>query len=416
MNGTTYKEGLTVGLPTSTFLPSLGGVEVGLHRIATGLIERGCNPVIFTASQHISRCQEIGWSLPYPVVPFPNKVFGILRRWPALGFLLLDRFFETQRQRWSIDVWHGTMGFPIGVALSHFASTKPNIPHLIRCCGEDIQIQQDIGYGLRLDPKIDNLVQTWLPKAQSMVAITESVADEYQAIGISDTNIARIPNGVDTERFQSGPNQEQVRSQHNIPIDSPMVLTVGRNHPKKNYRSLINIAVQVRKRERYCCFVVVGRDASALQTEISDAGVADMFRLLESFGEDNLAGQNLPSLPVQSLVDIYRAADVFLFPSLIETFGIVIVEAMAAGLPVITSDAPGCRDIIRHGRDGIMVDPLDVNKITSSLIDVLDSPRLSQELSDRSKARANDFDWNSVIDRYMEHYRSLIDAYPRCHD
>ena len=399
---------LTVALPTSTFLPSLGGVEVGLHRIASGLLDMGCQPIIFTDPGHINACKAKGMILPYPLIPFPKRIFGILYRCPALGFYILDRFFAYYHKKLSIDIWHGTMGYPSGIALAHFASNRSNIPHLIRCCGEDIQIQDSIGYGLRLDKKIDMLVREWLPKSQSLVAITESVAEEYRALGISEKKIKFIPNGVDIHRFSLGQPREQTRQLLNIPLDYPMILSVGRNHPKKNYDILIHVAVELQKRGKKCCFVIVGLNATSLKPLANQYGVEEMFRLFEPLDDGAVHQEALLKLPSQNLINVYRAADIFLFPSLIETFGIVIVEAMAAGLPVIAGDSPGCRDVIRNGRDGLIVNPLDTNKIADAVEEILESSELQKLLSQRSNERAKDFDWSCVISKYLNHYKSLI--------
>ena len=73
------------------------------------------------------------------------------------------------------------------------------------------------------------------------------------------------------------------------------------------------------------------------------------------------------ALPVDSLIEAYKAADIFAFPSFIETFGIAIVEAMAAGLPVIVGDSDGSRDIIENGEWGLMFNPKDANDLADKI-------------------------------------------------
>ena len=72
------------------------------------------------------------------------------------------------------------MGYPTGVALVHFARRRPGLAYLIRCAGEDIQRLPQIGYGARLDPAIDQIVRRLLPKSRMLVAISDTVAEEYQ--------------------------------------------------------------------------------------------------------------------------------------------------------------------------------------------------------------------------------------------
>ena len=176
----------TIALPISSFLPNLGGAEVGLHNIAGKLVDRGHRPVVMAPAPHAVRLVHEGWRLPYPVEAMPPKAWSLLRRAPWLGFWLLDRFFSAMQSRHGFDVWHCTMGYPTGVALIHFAQRRPDIRYVIRCAGEDIQRDPDIGYGARLDPKVDSLVRSYLPRAQMLTAISDSVADEYRALGVDD--------------------------------------------------------------------------------------------------------------------------------------------------------------------------------------------------------------------------------------
>ena len=146
--------GLNIGLPTSTFLPSLGGVEVGLHNIAIRLLKKGHNPIII-APYSQARILKEKWNLPYKVISFPPKVFTIINRWPNIGFFILDIFFLWFKKRNKIDVWHVTVGYPTGVAFAHFSQRSNKEPYLIRCAGEDIQLMPEINYGFRLNKKID---------------------------------------------------------------------------------------------------------------------------------------------------------------------------------------------------------------------------------------------------------------------
>jgi glycosyltransferase involved in cell wall biosynthesis len=95
-------------------------------------------------------------------------------------------------------------------------------------------------------------------------------------------------------------------------------------------------------------------------------------------------------------------------PSITETFGIVLVEAMAAGLPVITTDAPGCRDIIRKGKDGVMIPAQNPGALAGAMVRLTEDRDLLTNLSRKSLSRAEDFGWDSVVNRYEALYFDLI--------
>ena len=116
----------------------------------------------------------------------------------------------------------------------------------------------------------------------------------------------------------------------------------------------------------------------------------------------------MPQLPAPALVELYKASDAFVLPALIETFGIVLIEAMAAGLPVVTTDAPGCRDVIREGRDGMMVPHGDTDALARAMERLLNEPSLRHDYAARAAARAAEFDWDSVVGRYVALYERLV--------
>lgn len=398
---------LNVALPISSFLPDLGGMEVGLHNIALRLVDRGMRPVVIAPAPQVERLKQMGWELPYPVHAYPRRLFSLLHRVPSIGFALSDAYFGHLQRRYNFDVWHATMGYPIGVALSHFSQKRGGIPHLIRCAGDDIQREPEIGYGMRLDPRIDKLVREHLPKAQKLVAISESVADEYRALGVTEDKIAHVPNGVDLSRFVGELDRGAVRTKLGLDKDTFLFVAVGRNHPKKNYKTLIKAAAKLaHMTDRAFQVAIIGRGARDLSGEVS-AAMSPPVYLFDEIGTEPSGGA-VPDVPGNGLVELYKSADAFAFPSLTETFGIVIAEAMAAGLPVITSDAPGCRDLVRGGRDGIMVPPLDDTALAESMLKVLSDEQLRSDLSEKSLKRAKDFSWDSVVDRYVGLYQQLV--------
>ncbi len=399
-------ETLTIGMPTSSFLPSIGGAEVGLHNIATRLIARGHQPVIMMPAPHFRALKKVSWDLPYPVVAFPPKIWGVLLRWPSVGFHVLDSAFARVDRRHHIDVWHGTIGYPVGVALAHYGS-KYGRPHLVRCAGEDIQVNADIAYGMRLDTRVDALVRHWLPKADRLVAITKSVADEYRDLGVNDDRIAPIPNGVDPGRFNTSPDRSAVRKAYGIAPGDFLFLCVGRNHAKKNFPALIEAFARIDRPNAQVA--IVGQGAEKLADLSRTLGIDDRVHLIETVYGGGVSKERL-NLPSDGLVALYRSADAFAFPSSLETFGIVLVEAMAAGLPIITTDAPGCRDVVRTDIDGLTVAPNDIDALAVAMRRIHDDAELRARLTAAGHARVADFSWDAVTDSYISLYRELIAA------
>lgn len=402
---------LTVGLATSSFLPAQGGAEIGLHNIALQLLEKGHQPIVISGFTHARALQKGGWKIPYKLVSYPPRLLTWLTSRPSLGAYGLRWFHGLVQRRYGIDVWHATFGYPIGVAVIEFCKPR-KIAHLVRCVGEDIQIKPEIGYGMRLNPRIDAEVRRWLPKAQRLIAITESVVEEYRSLGVIEERIARIPNGIDLQRFKAHTPKSNMRAHLGISPSTCIFLALGRQHPKKNFAQLIEAAASLRSRSRTPFAVIIaGRGVTALSPVVSKEGVGDIVHLCEpDAGAGGCAGVRQIKLPSDEILDYYAVADMFVMPSLIETFGIVTIEAMASGLPVIAANSPGSRDIIRGSRDGVLYDG-SLDSLTRAMADWLDNKSSRSAYATKSRVRAEDFNWANIVDLYVEEYSQLIKEY-----
>jgi phosphatidylinositol alpha-mannosyltransferase len=104
-----------------------------------------------------------------------------------------------------------------------------------------------------------------------------------------------------------------------------------------------------------------------------------------------------------------RAADVFCAPSLRgESFGVVLLEAMAASTPVVASDLPGYANVARAGRDALLVPPGDARALSAALQQVLADPACADELVASGEQRANQFSMEHLAERYVELYASIV--------
>jgi phosphatidylinositol alpha-mannosyltransferase len=117
----------------------------------------------------------------------------------------------------------------------------------------------------------------------------------------------------------------------------------------------------------------------------------------------------LGAVPNDDLPPYHAAADAFVAPALgQESFGIVLVEAMAAGVPVVASDIPGYREVVRDGIDGLLVPPRDPNALAVALRRVLQEPELSSDLARGGRERAREFSWDVVAPRIEAIYERVI--------
>ncbi|MFL2555936.1 MAG: glycosyltransferase family 4 protein [Gammaproteobacteria bacterium] len=401
------KKNLIVAMPIGSFLPAQGGAEVGLHNIALRLIEKGHRPIIITSYTHYKLLKKKKWILPYKVISLPPGASSFLELNQKLGFFIYDTYFKYVQWRFEIDIWHVTIGYPLGVAMTHYAKNN-KVKYLIRCVGEDIQSIPNINYGMRLNKKKNDIINYYLPKSKNLVAISDSVASEYIKLKIPESSIKYIPNGVDIERFSKKINRKKIREKYEIHNDTFLFLSVSRNHPKKGFEVLLKSIVLLKKVISSNFKVLfVGKNVSLLKYKVNELGINENVILHDEVKiENNIGNANL-QFPSSSLVDIYKMSDCFVLPSLIETFGIVLIEAMASGLPIITTNAQGCRDIIRNGKDGIMVDTNDAVGLSQAM-QLMMSSKIKDKYSSLSYARVLSFSWDNVVEKYIKLYSEIL--------
>ncbi len=251
------------------------------------------------------------------------------------------------------------------------------------------------------------MVRQWLPIANALVAISETVVKEYELLNIESSKIVHIPNGVDIDRFSAPADKNGIRNIFNIDSDDFVILTVGRYHPKKNFESIIQIAKILKDKADFNFkFIIAGYGNECLNDIINKELLSDVVKIIPNAS----GGLNFNELPDNHLISLYRLSDIFLFPSFIETFGIVLIEAMAAKLPVITSDRPGCIDIVDYGKYGRVVPPLNIEEYVKEIISFKQNKNLVSLYQTLSEDRAAQFSWDSVVDKYCELYESLIKA------
>jgi glycosyltransferase involved in cell wall biosynthesis len=170
-------------------------------------------------------------------------------------------------------------------------------------------------------------------------APSESIATLLRKRGVM-APIAVVPTGVDVERFAQG-DGAGFRRIMGIPEDAFVVGHLGRLAPEKNLVFLAEAVAAFLKREPYAHFLLVGKGPS-------DAAIRAVFEREDLSGRLHIAGILRPLV----LVDAYHAMDVFAFASKSDTQGMVLIEAMAAGVPVVALDAPGVREAVWDKRNG----------------------------------------------------------------
>ena len=388
------------------FYPYTGGAEICVHNVCRTLVQEGHKAVVVTTTPSASPAPELS----YEIIHLWNRTCGLLRKIPFLGkFYLHNQLAKLQKEH-SFDLWQVTMGYPLAIYAVDFFR-KNNIPCILRCCGEDIQKFPEIGYGYRLDDKIDSLSRQKYPLFDGFVALTPTVKKEYNSLNIPDEKIRIIPNGVDFAKFAKTREDKdkifKIRRKFNVG-DRKLILTTGRYHPKKGFDQIPEVAKMLKDKGEEFVWIIAGRNMSVLKNKYPEC---EKLSVICSEDFTRSEGEDAFSLPPDSLVDLYCASDLFVLPTLIETFGMVLVEAMAAGLPIVTTDAPGVKDVIDEGANGIKVPVKDSVAMANKIVEILsaETQYLASLLSETSLKMAEDvYDWKIVTGNYTDLYYSVM--------
>jgi pimeloyl-ACP methyl ester carboxylesterase len=187
-----------------------------------------------------------------------------------------------------------------------------------------------------------------------VIVPSESIKDILLKRGVN-TPMEVIPTGIDAERFSKGAGIA-FRKLNQIPIDALVVGHAGRLAPEKNLEFLTNCLVKLLKKDPRIHALIVGLGPSEkmIHDAFQEAGLEKRLHLTGV-------------LHYQHLVDAYFAMDVFAFASLSETQGIVLIEAMAAGVPVVALDAPGAREVVEDYHNGRLLKQMDERSFIDAL-------------------------------------------------
>lgn len=201
-------------------------------------------------------------------------------------------------------------------------------------------------------------------------------------LDIPPAKVKAVYNGVDINRFKPAAATTIQNTRNKYGLNTPYVLTLGSLDPRKNFKRTVEAWKRCREQEKMRKFVLAiagGSNANFRSLDLNMSGEATQ---LLGYVDD----EDLPAL--------YSGAAGFLLPSLFEGFGLPVIEAMACGTPVITSNTTALDEI--SGDAALKVTPTDINAIKEAILELLDSPHLQTKLTELGMKRARRFSWDKA--------------------
>ena len=366
---------LRIAVVTETYPPEVNGVAMTLGRLVEGLQVRNHQVQLIRPRQHAD-------DQPQPTATLSEHLQRsiALPRYEGLKMGLpakaaLTRLWTRQRPDVVQIATEGPLGWS---ALA--AANKLRLPVASDFHTNFHSYSSHYGFGL-LRRAIVAYLRKFHNKAAVTLVPTEGIRRELMASGYENLEI--IGRGVDTRLFHPGRRDPSLRARWGVNDDETVALYVGRLAAEKNLALVFRAFDAMREANPASRLVLVGDgpERATWQATRPDAVFCGT-----QVGE--------------ALAAHYASADVFLFPSLTETWGNVTIEAMASGLAVVAYDCAAAEEVMRHGENGLKAPPEDEAAFIAEAVSLAADAALQRRLGTAASARAAQLSWDAIIDSF----------------
>lgn len=371
---------LHITIVSETFPPEINGVANTLQYLCLGLRQRGHRVTVIRPRQsHEARGETLSPAkgladAEYLVTGIPLPGYSGLR----FGVTRISRLQRLWQQERPDAIYVATQG-PLGVAAVS-AARRLGIPVSSGFHTNFHQYSRYYGAGF-LEPLLCAYGRWFHNRTHITLVPTERTAQVTRTLGIRATGI--WSRGVDCERFSPRRRDTHLRAQWGLGKGDLGVLYTGRLAAEKNLGLAVACYERIRGLHPGARFVLVGD--GPLREEIADRHRDYIFCGVQE-GE--------------ALARHYASADLFLFPSKTDTFGNVVLEAMASGLAVVAFDEAAASEHIRHERNGMKAALSDDEGFVNCALQLADQPSLLARIRARARLDALDLDWPGRIEQF----------------
>ncbi|MCL0101595.1 glycosyltransferase family 4 protein [Dehalococcoidia bacterium] len=234
------------------------------------------------------------------------------------------------------------------------------------------------------------ILMRWFRRLHGKIAVSEPAADLASRYFPGYYNV--IPNGIDIEHFSS--DREPMEKFNDGKVN---ILFVGRMEKRKGLAHLLSAYGRIKWEYPNVRLIVVGPGRLDATSErlIGERALSDV--------------EFVGAVPFAELPRYYQMADIFCSPATgMESFGIVLLEAMAAGTAIVASNIRGYAGVVADGRQGSLVEPKDETALAAALVDLLNNPEKRREMGTQGRLHAERYSWPRVADQVLGYYERLL--------
>lgn len=381
------------------FKPSweTGGVTKVNYELSLNLVARGHDVTVYTTDGYSSRL-DVPKNQTVEVDGIQVYYFYNLFRFLVKRMKLPTPYYlpiVLRKEIKNFDVIHIHEHRTLSAAIVHYYAKKHGVPYVLQSHGSVLPFfQKD-----RLKKLFDRLFgYSILNDASNLIALTATEAKQYVQMGMDESKIVIIPNGINVEEFKNLPNEGEFKQKYSIESDKKIILYLGRIDKIKGIDLLIDSFANLVKEVDNTRLVVVGPNSDylpILKQKVIDLGIDDNILFTGPlYGRDKL--------------EAYIDADVYVLPSRYETFPNTVLEAAACGTPVIITDQCGITDIVK-GKLGYVVE-FDTDALKNAMYTSLNNTDLNEFSNVGGVQIINEcFNWLNIIKIIENIYSDCIE-------
>ena len=402
----------------------INGVAVFSKNLATGLKKRGHQVMVLTPSISgkfsvekdpncnftVVRLKSTRMYL-YPdqieKIPNDKKILGI--KIPQLLYknglhVSYNPYSDIRRvlEDFKPDIIHNQTSGPLALAIFRYAK-KRNVPIVMTDHTYPDNLTQQVKLPKFAKKPINAAMNAYfmsflrrseyvtLPTKQ---AITDLLPKNHHSFKVP---VEALSNGIDLSHFTKGPASEEIYKKYAIPKNVPIVLYVGRIDPEKSLDILVNSFKKLIKEAPKAHLVMVGDGTAREKLE-------KMVKRKKLGSQTHFIGRVVGD----DLSQIYRTGTVFVITSKTETQSIVLMEAMASGLPAIAVNAGAVTELVKDGENGFIFEPNDTAGIASGINTIISNKELREKMSKNALKMIAKHDINYTLSRFEKIYNNVL--------
>jgi len=366
-----------------------GGTETVAYNLAMNIAKRGHEVHIFTTSfnvnDSISKYENITIHRYGTILKFKNANFSLnIFRKPL---------------KYQLDIIHAHANYPPADLAALIYAKKKNIPMVVTLHG-----LPDENYDRFLQKLLKSfyskfLLQGLLNNAEFIISPSSGLIKESEFLTKTRGKVIVIPNGISLAEYKISNTLEECRNILKLPIDKKIILYLGALEPYKGVDVLIKSMPKIIKQIQDVKLIIAG--TGKMDDELKNlANKLKVERYIQFVG---FVKESLKPF-------YYKSAEIFVLPSIsrLECFGIVNLEAMACGTPVIASRITGIPEIVENGKNGLLVPPKDSEALADAIIYLLENEEVRKKMGENGRMKVENYSWERIAEDTERIYNEVL--------